>query len=243
MKEQIIEQGAATQDAILLHKERVGGEEYRVQEAIELLAHADLSRDQVERLRAIVALRDAQLELPVQRFLDAESSLEVAREIVRSLVVDDPRQLVTIPAGVDAIDALRALNALFRHERPRFRRDLVDADTMEWLETTTHLLPRNIGERWLVSLQAVVPHTVGWALAEQERIVGNADLVLAHPLEQALVAGAYALKHGGADLFTSMRVRGRLPGFCMATNPFFGLMHHKCSPESSSEKLGASGSC
>ena len=153
----------------------------------------------------------------------------------------------TVPAGVTDVEAMKALNEYFRKNFPRFDRDAVCADGLEWFENLpeyfpTHCEQRDYSQARQITITGVVKGTVGENRTTQGNVLRNDSLVFSDPRDQAIAAALHACKHYGQDLFKDLWVRGSVPGFTLGTGRHRGVLVDRNGDGLSLSVVAASGS-
>lgn len=154
---------------------------------------------------------------------NAVSGPEVVEQILRSWH-PDPDGLVslTVPAGVGDLEALRSLNHCFRSRHHEPARDAVSAGDFEWYSRTASVAQRDVSQPRVVRVLPIVPGTRGLSRDEQMNHLRSEGLRFAEPIEQALVAAAFACKSEGRDVFQDLWARGSLPGHALTVSRITG---------------------
>lgn len=152
-----------------------------------------------------------------------ESGPGVAAAILDSWL-QDPEGFVsvTVPAGISDLSALRSLNQAFRSRHPEMSRDAISSGDYDWYFRTTSVAQRDVSRARVVRLQPVVPGTRGLAREAQDGVLRTAGLRFAEPIEQALVAAAFACKFEGRDVFQDFWARGSMPGHTLTVSRITG---------------------
>jgi len=152
-----------------------------------------------------------------------ESGPGVATAILDSWL-QDPEGFVslTVPAGIADLSALRSLNLAFRSRHPEMSRDAISSGDYDWYSRTVSVTQRDVSRPRVVRVQPVVPGTRGLAREAQDGVLQAARLRFAEPIEQALVAAAFACKFEGRDVFQDFWARGSMPGHTLTVSRITG---------------------
>ncbi|MEY4702010.1 MAG: hypothetical protein RL326_2197 [Pseudomonadota bacterium] len=144
----------------------------------------------------------------------------LAEEMLKSYSLCEQEGLstFTIPAGVTDVEALKALNALFRENLSGFNRDAVEAGEGDWelslsYEQAPKEFPDDFRERDYskpreVAIIVLVPGTEGKIRDSQAELLAQRGLVFADPRDIAIAVALHACTHEGADLCKGLAVRG-----------------------------------
>lgn len=153
----------------------------------------------------------------------ASSGPEVVEKILRSWRLElDGVISLTIPAGVGDMDALRSLNHCFRTRHHDPARDAVSVGDFDWYSRTAAVSQREVSQPRVVRVLPIVPGTRGLTRDEQANLLGSEGLRFAEPIEQALVAAAFACKTDGRDVFQDLWARGSLAGHALTVSRITG---------------------
>ena len=144
---------------------------------------------------------------------------EVVEKILRSWHLElDGMVSLTIPAGVADMDALRSLNHCFRARHHDPVRDAVSAGDFNCCSRAASVSQRDLSQPRVVRVLPIVPGTRGLSLDEQVNLLSSEGLRFAEPIEQALVAAAFACKTDGRDVFQDLWARGSLAGHALTVS-------------------------
>jgi hypothetical protein len=128
----------------------------------------------------------------------------------------------TVPAGVSDLVALRSFNRLFRRKYPDFARDALSAGDLDWYCRTAAVAQREVSMPRQVRVMPVVNGTRGLTREGQLKVLGGEGLRFAEPIEQALVAAAFACKWDGEDAFNDLWARGAVSGHALTVSRITG---------------------
>ena len=135
----------------------------------------------------------------------AASGPEIVEKILRSWHLElDGLVSLTIPAGIGDMDALRSLNHCFRTRHHDPVRDAVSAGDFDWYSRTASVAHRDVSQPRIVRVLPIVPGTRGLSRDQQANFLSSEGLRFAEPIEQALVAAAFACKTDGRDVFQDL---------------------------------------
>jgi len=186
-----------------------------------------LSLDEISRRLdgALKALRGEEVSTLGAATTREKTPLEIAQAMVESYKFDKKTGVstFTVPAGVTDVEAMKALNEYFRKNLPKFNRDAVCADYLEWFENLPKDFPnycekRDYLQARQITITGVVKGTKGENRTTQGSVLSGDSLVFSDPRDQAIAAALHACKHAGQDLFKDLWVRGSVPGFALLTN-------------------------
>lgn len=153
----------------------------------------------------------------------AASGPEVVEKVLRSWHLDaDGLISLTIPAGVGDLDALRSLNHCFRTRHHDPARDAVSVGDFDWYSRTASVAQREVSRPRVIRVLPIVPGSRGLARDEQANLLRSEGLRFAEPIEQALVAAAFACKSEGRDVFQDLWARGSLAGHALTVSRITG---------------------
>jgi hypothetical protein len=175
--------------------------------------------------------------------LGVEQLAETAKAIIDSFYInDDGLACACVPSGVGDIQAMHALNALFRMDHPRFDRDAIFVPDFNWYQESSGVRDRRVDMPREIRIQPVVPGSTGENRASQLELLQSRGLVFAEPIEQALIAATYMCRHGGsADIFMGTWARGSVPGHALPCHRFRGVRVFQYDDSDESFILSASG--
>ena len=160
---------------------------------------------------------------PARSVTLAGSGPEVAAEILASWHPDPEGMVVlTVPAGVGDLEALRSLNQAFRSRHPELGRDAVSSGDFDWYSRTASVAQRDVSRPRVVRLLPIVPGSRSLSREQQGDLLRSGGLRFAEPIEQALAAAAFACKSDGRDVFQDFWARGSLPGHAMTVSRITG---------------------
>ena len=144
---------------------------------------------------------------------------EVVEKILRSWHLElDGMVSLTIPAGLADMDALRSLNHCFRARHHDPVRDAVSAGDFNCCSRAASVSQRDLSQPRVVRVLPIVPGTRGLSRDEQVNLLSSEGLRFAQPIEQALVAAAFACKTDGRDVFQALWARGSLAGHALTVS-------------------------
>jgi hypothetical protein len=153
----------------------------------------------------------------------AASGPEVVEKILRSWHLElDGMVSLTVPAGIGDMDALRSLNHCFRSRHQDSVRDAVSAGDFDWYSRTASVALRDVSQPRIVRVLPIVPGTRGLSRDPQANLLSSEGLRFAEPIEQALVAAAFACKTDGRDVFQDLWARGSLAGHALTVSRITG---------------------
>lgn len=155
---------------------------------------------------------------------------ELARHIVAGLRMSDGVYSLQVPRNVDDMTALRALD---RFAANICRQCTVYEHDFGRYQALPSVVERDISQPRTVKLVPVVENTEYRMRSVQGEYLDRQGMRFAEPIEQALLALAYACKTRGGDLFNGRMVRGTLNSEClMMTEPYgLRLLTRRCDEE------------
>jgi hypothetical protein len=193
--------------------------------ALAVLEDEILTTEQIVQFRCLLRRKEALLQVDTITHHRRAGTLDkIARSILDSLVITKGGYVaLTIPAQTSDLEALIALNAYFRTLHPAFKRDAIYTGDLEWYGALESVTQRDTTMPRRISIQTLVPSTQGKTYKQQERVLELRRLEPADPLEQALVAAAYACANKGKDIFQGKWVRGAIEGIVIAAPASDGI--------------------
>ena len=175
-----------------------------------------------------------------------KTPLQLANDMVDSYAFDKKTGVstFTVPAGVTDVEAMKALNEYFRKNLPKFNRDAVCADYLEWFENLPKDFPnycekRDYLQARQITITGVVKGTKGENRTTQGSVLSGDSLVFSDPRDQAIAAALHACKHAGQDLFKDLWVRGSVPGFALGTHQGSGVFVLGCYDDHALDVAGS----
>ncbi|MFM7803108.1 MAG: hypothetical protein ACKPGK_01245 [Verrucomicrobiota bacterium] len=120
------------------------------------------------------------------------------------------------------LDALQSLNQAFRSRYPEMGRDAVSSGDFDGYSRTASVAQRDLSRPRVVRELPIVPGSRGLPREQQVDLLRSAGLRFAEPIEQALVAAAFACKSDGRDVFQDFWARGSMPGHALTVSRITG---------------------
>jgi hypothetical protein len=199
--------------------------EHRVSVALAALEDETLTGKQIAQVRYLIRRKEAARKLEALTSLRRISALHKTGNLILDtlVVTEQGYATVTIPAYTSDLEALVALNVCFRKLHPAFKRDAIYTGDLEWYGALESVTQRDTTMPRRISIQTLVPSTQGKTYKQQERVLELRRLEPADPLEQALVAAAYACANKGKDIFQGKWVRGAIEGIVIAAPASDGI--------------------
>lgn len=175
------------------------------------------------KLQAVLALDAPAAAVTVVSDEVKKTSLMVGEEMVASYTYDKKAgvSVFTIPAGVQDIEAMKAVNSYFTRHLPELNRDAIYAGNYDWYEQSQVRRDTSLARE--VRVTAAVKGTVGKARALQGTVLAEHGLSFSDVRDLALAAALHACNNNGADLFQDKWARGSLPGCALGTIHDYGV--------------------
>jgi hypothetical protein len=192
----------------------------------------DLTKDKTQSEgQTAVELYMVQIEAALGHDEELDRDEQIAKEAIDSYHFDPTTGVSTFtrPAGVTDVELMRALNKYFRRTLPKFNRDAVFEEDLNWYEnlpykSAEYCEQRDYSQASKITITAVVNGTQVKDRITQEAILQPKGLVFSDPRDQAIAAALHACTHDGEDLFKELFVRGSVPGFALTTSQNFGVV-------------------
>jgi hypothetical protein len=189
-----------------------------------------------------------------------EAYLELADTILRSCVIGEevlvpsffarstPYVSLTIPAGVQELDAVEALEINFKTYCRGVATSPFLATALELAASCKQPVQRDdLSRPRTIRIYPVVRGTLDQTQQDQELLLVQKDCVLPEQIEQLIAAAAYTCKTRGKNMFAGLAVRGKYAGIALharelaETEFISGYESTRYYDHERSDKLAASG--
>jgi len=195
----------------------------RADVALTALQQEELSRDQIDLLRAIADGYEGETRASAPES-KLSRTVAQAEQILATLEVGkDGFVKLTIPAGLSDIDAMKALNVYFREKLANMGRAAIWEGDLDWYAKQSTVSGRDTTQERNININPFVEGITSKTRANQESTLKEAGMTFAAPEEVALVLAAYACKNDGKDLLNDNWTRTAASGVALTANQYGGV--------------------
>jgi hypothetical protein len=175
--------------------------------------------------------------------------MDIAVKIISSCELRDEAFVkIAIPANVDIIEAMKALNVYFRKDFPRQELEAIRQNDFIFYSENAGLSGRDLSKELIIEINVLVKGTLGQSESEAIKVLESQGLALASPAALALVVATYNCKNLGTGkphdnyLLLDNFTRVSVPGVLMKSDEFGAVYIINCLDEENSSPItGSSG--